>query len=327
MSIYKRGETWYCDIEVTGQPRLRRSLKTSDKREAQKRHDAIKFGQQQIKDAGKTLADALKLWLLERPRNNREKSAIKVFLKKYPNRPLHQVNPHEILDATQDDNPSTYNRTISIIQKALSLASERGYTKPIKLIKRKPNTLKLRFLTYAEWSRLLAELPEHLKPIATFAVNTGLRQSNVLNLQWHQIDLTNSIAWIDSKDTKNKKPLGVPLNNKALEVLKQCQGKHKTHVFTYNNEPIVSIKKAWNNALVRAKIDVVTRIDKFGEEYQTSEFRWHDLRHTWASWHVQNGTPLAVLKELGGWASMDMVMRYAHLSPSHLKQYANNIVS
>lgn len=54
-------------------------------------------------------------------------------------------------------------------------------------------------------------------------------------------------------------------------------------------------------------------------------FRWHDLRHTWASWHVQNGTPLQVLKELGGWSDLTMVMRYAHLSSDHLSRYADNI--
>jgi hypothetical protein len=54
------------------------------------------------------------------------------------------------------------------------------------------------------------------------------------------------------------------------------------------------------------------------------EFTWHSLRHTWASWHVQNGTPLAVLMELGGWASYAMVLRYAHLAPSHLAAYAEN---
>jgi integrase len=48
------------------------------------------------------------------------------------------------------------------------------------------------------------------------------------------------------------------------------------------------------------------------------------LRHTWASWHVQNRTPLNVLKELGGWASLDMVLRYAHLSSDYLSGYSNN---
>ena len=52
-------------------------------------------------------------------------------------------------------------------------------------------------------------------------------------------------------------------------------------------------------------------------------FRWHDLRHTWASWHAQDGTPLHVLQELGGWESAEMVRRYAHLSTVHLSDYVN----
>jgi integrase len=54
-------------------------------------------------------------------------------------------------------------------------------------------------------------------------------------------------------------------------------------------------------------------------------FRWHDLRHTWASWHVQSGTSLQELQMLGGWASFDMVLRYAHLSSEHLKNAAERI--
>ena len=65
----------------------------------------------------------------------------------------------------------------------------------------------------------------------------------------------------------------------------------------------------WEKALIRANI---------------IDFRWHDLRHTWASWHVQNGTPLHVLKELGGWSDLTMVLRYAHLSSKHLEEYAGN---
>ncbi len=66
---------------------------------------------------------------------------------------------------------------------------------------------------------------------------------------------------------------------------------------------------AWRKALKRAGIE---------------NFRWHDLRHTWASWHIQNGTPHYVLKELVGWESMEMVLRYSHLAPEHLSPYADN---
>ena len=56
-----------------------------------------------------------------------------------------------------------------------------------------------------------------------------------------------------------------------------------------------------------------------------TDFRWHDLRHTWASWHAQSGTPLHVLQELGGWSNGDMVKRYAHLSHQQLGNYASNV--
>ncbi|OXI94634.1 integrase [Burkholderia sp. AU33803] len=54
-------------------------------------------------------------------------------------------------------------------------------------------------------------------------------------------------------------------------------------------------------------------------------FRFDDVRHTWASWHVQNGTPLERLKDLGGWCSYEMVLRYAHLAPDHLAQRTESV--
>ena len=68
--------------------------------------------------------------------------------------------------------------------------------------------------------------------------------------------------------------------------------------------------KAWRAALVRAGI---------------SNFRWHDLRHTWATWHRQSGTPTHELQRLGGWQSSVMVERYAHLAPDHLANAANRL--
>jgi integrase len=88
----------------------------------------------------------------------------------------------------------------------------------------------------------------------------------------------------------------------------QQQGKHDVHVFTYEGNPVKQVStQAWYKALKRAGIE---------------SFRWHDLRHTWASWHVQNGTPLHVLQELGGWETPSMVRRYAHLAADHLAAYA-----
>jgi integrase len=153
-------------------------------------------------------------------------------------------------------------------------------------------------------------MPEHLSYMAQFTLATGLRESNVLKLEWQQIDMRRSVAWIHPDQAKAEKAIGVPLNDEAISVLRNQIGKHHTYVFTYKGNPVGKAgTAAWRKALKRVDID---------------NFRWHDLRHTWASWHVQNGTPLHILKELGGWSSYDMVQRYAHLAPEHLAEFAKN---
>ena len=88
-------------------------------------------------------------------------------------------------------------------------------------------------------------------------------------------------------------------------------GKHPSRVFTFRGKPIRwANTKAWRAALKRAGIE---------------DFRWHDLRHTWASWLTQAGTPANVLQELGGWESESMVRRYAHLAPTQLIEHAERV--
>lgn len=309
MSLYKRGKIWYVDIEVTGHPRIQRSTRTTNKRQAEKIEAELRVSLEQVKEQGKTLNDALILWLQTKERSRKDKSAIRILIRKYPSRPLSQVDGHDILDALSELSASYYNRIANTIKAAIKMAVRRGWCKDIEIPKRQAESTRLRFLTKEEWQRLEKELPEHVRALATFAISTGLRQANVLQLRWETVNLKEKIAWVDSPDTKSKKSLSIPLNAPALSVLKNQEGKHKEFVFTYRGKPIKSCNRAWWAALERAGIE---------------NFTWHDLRHTWASWHVQNGTPLAVLKELGGWSDINMVMRYAHLSPEHLRQYANN---
>jgi integrase len=172
---------------------------------------------------------------------------------------------------------------------------------------------RVRYLTHAQAQRLLMQLPPHLAEMATFALATGLRKSNVTGLQWAQIDLARRMAWVHPDQSKSRKAIAVPLNEDAMRVLHLRSGRHATHVFALKGEVIGQVSTlAWKKALKRAGID---------------DFRWHDLRHTWASWHVQNGTPLNVLQELGGWESAQMVRRYAHFSAGHLAQYVAKLPS
>jgi len=170
---------------------------------------------------------------------------------------------------------------------------------------------RVRWLTKKEAERLLNELPPHLRDMAAFTLVTGLRQSNVTGLQWSEINLEKGHALIHPDQSKTKRAIPVPLNSIALEVLERQIGKHREYVFTYNGNPVSRCNNhAWQKALKRARI---------------KDFKWHDLRHTWASWHVQNGTSLHELQQLGGWSEYDTVLRYAHLSSDHLQKAAERV--
>lgn len=323
MSLYKVGNIWYYYLTVNGE-RFRNTTGTSDKKQAQIVHDQVRTDLKQRKSSGFTLADALRIWLNEKERSEKEKSAIRVLLRCYPSRPITEVIPHELVASLKPRKDATINRTINIVNTALKMAHEQNKCREIKL-KRKPSkNTRLRFLTKDEWTRLHSLLADHIKDIAGFAVYTGLRYSNVIKLKWRNVDLDRHLVWVDSVDSKSRKTISVPLSDKAIEILKRQEGKHGEFVFTYNAKPISSIKTSWNKSLIKAGIDVVVEKDEDGNETKKSTFRFHDLRHTWASWHVQAGTPLPVLKELGGWHDMSMVMRYAHLAPDHLRAYVNN---
>ena len=170
---------------------------------------------------------------------------------------------------------------------------------------------RIRSLTREEFARLLEELPEHLADMARFSVATGLRQANVTRLQWRQISLERRHLWVSGAEHENGRPHSVPLNQAAMDVLVKRQGDHPTHVFTYDGNPIVQVNtKAWRNALQRAGI---------------LDFRWHDLRHTFAAWHREAGTPTHELQRLGGGKTQSMVERYAHVAPEGLQFAAGRL--
>lgn len=170
----------------------------------------------------------------------------------------------------------------------------------------------IRWLTQAQFNRLIKELPPHLKLCARFAVYTGLRMRSMLSLTWDRVDMKRKRLMIPGRQMKGKRTLGLPLSEEALKVLRECRIGNKTaHVFVYEGVAIRDCNTAaFKKAVARAKV---------------GPLRWHDLRHTFASWAVQSGVTLQELMQLGDWRSYDMVLRYAHLAPDHLAAAANKI--
>jgi integrase len=97
-----------------------------------------------------------------------------------------------------------------------------------------------------EAERLFVELPEHLRALATFSVETGLRKSNVTGVQWSKVDLRRRCAWIRPDQAKGRRAIAVPLSEAAILVLREQVGKHPSYVLTYRGNPIKQLNsKAW----------------------------------------------------------------------------------
>lgn len=214
---------------------------------------------------------------------------------------------------------STANKMLALVRSILRAAAGWGWLDRVPVVPMFKERKKAdpQFLTRDQAAAVLAKLPPHLRQLAAFALATGLREQNVLRLQWSRVDLDARAAWITADETKGARPLRVPLSGDAMVILRQQrEAVDKACVWVFPNggndgEPYVRA----NNSAWR------TMRDKLGLPW----LRFHDLRHTWASWHVMAGTPLEVLQQLGGWRSLAMVMRYAHLAPSHVDSYADRI--
>ena len=207
---------------------------------------------------------------------------------------------------------STVNRALEIVRRILYVArDEWGWIVRVPKIRMlKEPKRRVRFLKEEEADQLMLALPEHLVSVVQFALATGCRMSEILRMEWDRVDFDRRVAWLDPGTTKNGDGRGLPLNRDAVLALRSVRGQHKRWCFTYKGKPMLKVGSAWKRSLQRAGIE---------------KFRFHDLRHTWASWHVMNGTSLQELMELGGWKSFEMVLRYAHLAPEHLSTAAARI--
>ncbi len=207
---------------------------------------------------------------------------------------------------------ATVNRHLALMRAILRMArDEWQWIDRMPKIRLLPGEVERdRWLTREDADKLLAACAPHLAALARFALATGCRAREIAGLEWNRVDLDRCTAWLNQ--TKNGTPRGVPLNEDAMKVLQEQIGKHTQYCFTYRGQPIKweLTNTGWHKALERAGL---------------TDLRFHDLRHTWASWHRQAGTSCDELKDLGGWKSRQMVDRYAKYSTEHLAAAAARI--
>jgi integrase len=311
MSLYRRGRIWWIELS-TQSGRIRESAGTADRKAAQEFHEKRRgeiWRQERLGESPPvTWGEAVAKWLTAKPRGAPDKYRLRAFgIQPRTRLPL---LASEIQSALGDGTAGTFNRSLAVM---VAIHNVVGVQPPS--VARKPNPQgRTRWLTAEEWQLLRPILDAEsalLRQAAEFTLATGLRENNVLGLTWDQIDLRRRVAWLHGDQTKQAKPLGVPLNDDACAILEARKGVDKKLVFG-NPDYVLSkaSNRAWYEALRKAKL---------------VGFRWHDLRHTWASWAVMSGVRLEELQRMGGWATAQMVQRYAHLSSEHLAEAAARV--
>lgn len=148
---------------------------------------------------------------------------------------------------------------------------------------------------------LLPPLPhfgDHLTPAVLLSMNTGLRLGELLKLRWKNVHLDRRWLTVEGREAKSRQTRHVPLNAEAINVLTHWREQSGSQGRVFNVS--LSFKTAWWRLLERAGIQ---------------NFRWHDLRHHFASRLVQEGVPLNTVRDLLGHSSVAMSLRYAHLAP------------
>jgi len=322
MPLYRHPESpyWWVRFSIGG-VKVRRSAQTTDREAAEEFEAKLRGDLWRQRKLGEkpryTFAEAVDRWHQQASGRDkdRDRERLTWFSQYLDATPLDAITPAiiEKLRAVRavETSQSTANRYMALLRMILRKASrewdwiDRAPTVPMYRLER----AEPRYLTAAQFRRLLRELPKHLAALAEFSVETGLRMRNATGLTWSQVNLTRRLLVVPAVRAKAGETIAIPLSARALAILKAQRG-HATHVFTFRGRPIDDAHGAAFKAAAR----------RAGVPW----LRWHDLRHTWASWHVQAGTPLHVLQELGGWKSLAMVQRYGHLSTEHLRAFAEH---
>jgi len=218
--------------------------------------------------------------------------------------------------------PGTVNQYLRTLSHAFSVAVNEWIwleTNPMRRVRLLPEPRgRVRFLTDAERPRLLAACQassnRHLYPLVILALATGARKMELLSLTWPQVDIGRALMTL--YETKNGEPRSIPLTGPAVDVIRAHAKVVRLDtplVFPrVDGRRPIDIRYAWYEALRQAEID---------------QFRFHDLRHSAASYLAMNGASLVEIADVLGHRTLVMVKRYAHLSEGHTRSVLDRMAN
>ena len=331
LKLFKRNGTFYVRGTAAGGAKVYRSSQTGDAAQAEIYRSKVEaemwerhiYGEKAVV----TFADAAASYVTARAPSDAERMYVKRLVEHFRTTKLKDVDQAAVDRAygailKPDAAPATRARgVLSPLCAILNHAARRGWCDRPLFEKPELPRGKTRFLLPAEASRFEEACSEHLRPLVRFLLCTGARLSEALELTWPAVDLHEARAmfWI----TKGGKPRAAALPPAAVVTLANLPGVREGHVFRRpDGEPYASkerleggqIKTAFRTACRRAGFG--EWVVRGGEKVFVPDLTPHCLRHTWATWFYALSKDPFLLRDEGGWATVKMVERYAHLMGS-----------
>jgi len=315
MSVYKRRDSYYIDYYFEGE-RIRERVGTNKKlaeRALAKRKTEIAEGRFFSESTRSNvtfddLSNDFMKWSKANKRSwERDQRSIRLMSRKFGSLKLTKITPKLIEDYKQERLKSvkgaTVNRELACLKSMFSKAviwdmASSNPVKKVKMLREGPE--RLRFLVKAEIDALIKECSEDLRPLVIVAVNTGMRYGEIVGMTWDHVDLVNKRIRITR--SKSGRSRDIPMNRAVYDLIAKRERVSKFVFCRSDGTKINSVRTAFLRALERAGIE---------------DFRFHDLRHTFASHIVMSGVDLITVMELLGHTTTKMTLRYAHLCDEH----------
>jgi integrase len=318
MGAYRRGEMWWIDY-FSGGKRVRESVGHSKKMAltimAKRRMEVAQGKHPELKRRGKTrFRDFAQVYMETHAIPNKlswktsDAGLVKNLSTFFDGMYLHEITSYDIerykTKRQQGVSPATVNRSLSCLRCMFNRAISWGYVtnNPVSRVRfLREDNKRLRYLDVGEIRRLLIQSSPQLQAVIMVAINTGMRKGELRGLCWKDVDLKQGV--ITLLKTKSGRVRHIPINTACGNALTTLQRHPKSeYVFTKEDGTTYDVRKGFGTALKRAGI---------------VGFRFHDLRHTFASHMAMSGADLTTLRDLLGHKDFSLTLRYAHLSPDH----------
>jgi integrase len=326
--LYRRGQVYWVAYKVSDGSICRESTGEKSQEDAEfflaKRRKQVKDGEiiearkRKNNKFGELAKDYLECCVGQKAYYSK-KFLVRQLVERFGNLKIRALNT-EMIEKWQSEQlrgnmPGTVNRKLTVLKHIIKKgndwgkASDETLKQVCKVKKKLEENTRLRFLNVEECQTLIDCCASHLKPIVTVALHTGMRRGEILGLKWEQVDLKHGFILLEI--TKNGERREIPIDNTLMIMFNSMpRGLESVYVFTdpRTGEPYKSVQTSFETALKRAEI---------------RDFRFHDLRHTFASHLVMAGVDLTSIRELLGHKSLAMTIRYAHLAPGHKRRAVN----